>query len=391
VILVRSFVSLVVVGLLGLPGVAIADPTPFATVTDTCAGGDPDYGTHYFSGDTQSAAHTDVLERITSSGSGALDGNSFGGGDVIWQGADSVGAGRSPGGLVECSQSIDFTASFFDVPLTPTSFAGAMTAGSGRSSTVSFATPASADYVADFTIRQGALNVETPQKTLASSGTVDLGTLGPGVHALTVGAKDGPQVIWSVTIHARPVVVSAVFFDRKFLHPGAVTDASYTLSGDAKITAAVAGSGGQVVRQLATNLSTPAGVHTLSWDGLDSSGKPVADDTYTVRLSGLDATGATTTGQSEIVVDTHGPVVTFASPPAITANRAVVVRVADTSGVRSATLLIGGRPAASLHPGTDSIIFRPVYGWRTGVVDMQVVAVDAAGNRTVRSKAVHIR
>jgi hypothetical protein len=154
------------VSVLGTASAARAGvPTAFTTVSGTCSHGVDNFVTPAVTGN-----HQDPLARIsTQAGPGELKVNDeflagdwglFGGADTLWMRySGTLPSGESVRGQVECDQGatvVPYSLDFFDLPTTPTSFAGASTPPpnhAGGGSEFAFRTPAAAHYVADF---QGA-------------------------------------------------------------------------------------------------------------------------------------------------------------------------------------------------------------------------------------------
>jgi hypothetical protein len=274
------------------------------------------------------------------------------------------------------------------VPTIPTSFAGAVTTTSSGyvANNLAFNTPAAAHYVADLSLAQGALKVsdERATQTFASSGTFDLGVLkGGGPDVLSLTPQDGPQARWTLSIHALPVVLSSVAFDRDYVRPTQITKASYTFDGDVTLTATILNSANQAVRTLATKIAVAKGDHSLTWDGLDGSGSPVPDGSYTLAISYTDAAGNNGTGQASITVDATPPSVSVLSRSSMPQTHGLVVQVADKlSGLKSATLTVDGRAVQKLGVGESRFTFIPSGGWPAGTHSFTVSATDNAGNST---------
>ncbi|KAA9009977.1 flagellar hook assembly protein FlgD [Histidinibacterium aquaticum] len=75
---------------------------------------------------------------------------------------------------------------------------------------------------------------------------------------------------------------------------GGTADYAFSLDGDAAAsTLVLKDRDGEVVREL-TGLPTEAGRrHSVTWDGLDSAGRPLGDGTYIAELRAVDAQGET--------------------------------------------------------------------------------------------------
>jgi hypothetical protein len=382
-----------------------ADPVPFATASGHC---DPsaDYGSVSLAFPTQTSAHPNAVLRVVASAPGDFmlwPGEDmlnpyreyFGGGDTTWVGdpiVNSLDAGATPELHLSCSDTpSDFQAQLYDVPTAPTSYTGVGTFIDGvipvndeaQGSELFFNVPTRAPYVADLTLQQGAVTLRyddtDTSRSFASSGTFPLGSPQPGLQSLSVTPLDGPPAHWHITIRPLPVQVSAVAFDRAEIRPGNLTTASYQLSGDASVTATVLNAAGKEVRQLASAMSAQGGHRSLRWDGFDNQGVPVPDGQYRLRIAATDSTGATSSGETEITVDGHGPRITLLSPLRISSTRAVSLQVADPlSGIRSAWLSVDGQVVAK--SANSPLVYRPQTGWSGGHHSLRLVATDRLGN-----------
>jgi flagellar hook capping protein FlgD len=387
---------------------ASSPTTPFASVAGTCSAG----SFSNFQSTRISGNHPYVVVRLTAQGGpGELDGNnpagsagygpsglngvSFGGADTLWTFYSDPTFGDPTGlqdqdfayGNVDCADAtvdVAYTVDYFDLTTTPTQFMGADTlSGTHPDNTLSFATPAAAHYVADLSLTQGAVALSdgTVNQTFASSGRFDLGILARDTYGLALTPEDGPQAKWSVTIHALPVVLSGLKFDRQFERATQITTASYSLDGDVTLTATIRNSAQQVVRSLASSTHVPIGAHSLTWDGLDSAGSPVPDGTYTLAISYVDAAGNSGGGQTSVVVDDTPPTVNSESPQTLKPTQGLVVDVGDAlSGVVGASLSVDGKKVRSLGTGETQFVYVPSGGWRGGTHSFAVAATDKAGN-----------
>jgi hypothetical protein len=86
-------------------------------------------------------------------------------------------------------------------------------------------------------------------------------------------------------------------------HPtrGGGTAVSLTLSAPAELGVTVRGVGGRLVKQVATQ-TAGSGVTTVTWDGTDQDGRPVARGTYVVEVTATAANGAVTRATRTVVV-----------------------------------------------------------------------------------------
>jgi hypothetical protein len=375
-----------------------AAPSVFASASGTCLAGSNDvFTTARINGN-----HTSPLVRLSAqAGPGFFDFfngfydqvTSFGGPDTLWtyyQG--SLSDGDTASGEVDCpsaASDVAYTVDFLDIPTTPTQFSGAITLSSSAdpdnppNNSLEFIAPAAAHYVADLSLAQGAITLGDGalNQTFASSGRFDLGVLNRATHTLSLTPQDGPQAKWSLSIHALPVALSSLAFDRQYERPTQITTAAYALDGDVTLTAAILNSAQQPVRSLATNASVSAGSHSLTWDGLDGSGSPVPDGSYTLAMNYTDAAGNSGGGQASIVVDGTPPSASVVSPSSLPRTLGLVIQVADNlSGLKSASLSVDGTKVQTLGPGQAQFTYIPSGGWRSGAHSFSVSATDNAGN-----------
>jgi hypothetical protein len=378
-----------------------AAPSVFASASGTCT---PATGSSNFMTTPITGAHPDVLMRVTTqAGPGSVIGSEtdtgeplliFGGADTAWTEYDaSLSNGDLATGELGCSSApsdVAYTVDFLDPPLTPTLFAGSSTyspdfgdtpmqAGNG----LAFVAPATAHYVADLSLTQGAMTVDDRKRSqiFASSGRFDLGILAGGIQRVHLTPQDGPQAKWTLSISALPVALSNLAFDRQYERPTQITTANYALDGDVTLTATILNSAQQAVRSLAANISVSAGSHSLTWDGLDGSGSPVADGSYTLAISYTDAAGNSGGGQASIVVDGTPPSASVVSPSSLPRTHGLVIQVADNlSGLKSASLSVDGAKVQTLGPGQAQFTYIPSGSWRYGAHSFSVSATDNAGN-----------
>jgi hypothetical protein len=374
-----------------------AAPSLFASASGTCPAG----SYSHFSTARITGNHSYPLVRLTSqAGPGELsnyggDPVSFGGPDVIWARLpDPILDGDIASGIVSCADAavnVPYTVDFFDRPTTPTTFSGATTPTSSlryATNTFRFTTPAAAHYVVDLSLAQGAVTLDdgTVQQTFASSGRFDLGILPRDSYQLFLTPQDGPQAQWSLAIHALPVALSQLAFDRQYERPTQITSASYHLDGDVSLTATILNSAQQSVRALASGAPVSEGDHSLTWDGLNGSGSSVTDGSYTLAVSYTDAAGNSGAGQASIAVDGTPPTVSVVSPPSLPRTHGLVVEVADNlSGVKAASLSVDGTKVRTLGSGQTQFTYIPSGGWRSGAHSFSVSATDNAGYATKSS------
>lgn len=289
-----------------LAGSARADLQPFASLSGTCdparsssssASGAPVTGDHPYvvaqrrvqggaatftdpggwfsqSLDAEDTAWTDWRELLA---------NDTPREDDVWCPSDQGGATH-------------YTTTFYDVPAAPATFAGRGKA----ESVLPFAVPGSGQYVVDLQLTNGA--VALGGKPVASSGTYSLGTASAGVRTLSVYPLDELPASWSITIRRLPVAIRSLAWSSPETSPGAIVRASYNASGDTRITAAISDQAGNRVRTLATQAKVAAGDHTLTWDGRDEDGSPLALGEYTLTMISTDPGGLQSSANADIEI-----------------------------------------------------------------------------------------
>ena len=246
------------------------------------------------------------------------------------------------------------------------------------------------------TINQGALDVGGT--VLASNGQVQLGATQAKERSLSLTAPPGPTVTYTVSISELPVQINGLSFGQQFAAPGGILTSVYSVTGDTAITAYVRNSTGQVVRTLATNLPVAQGSSSLTWDGRGDGGSALPDGGYTLHLDSHDPSGNATTAETTITLDGTPPAVAMTSPATISPSQAATFAVSDAlSGVRDATLTVGGQKVDSLRPGgtlqyagssASSAAMKPLA---PGTYTWSVTATDIVGNSGMRSGTFTVR
>lgn len=284
---------------------------PFVSHSGTCPAS-PGYTTFTV---PISADHSDPLAELTAAGPATLRDAHYhavdtGGAGTVWEPwGESLSAGQSVNVEVDCNSSTDvsYTFSLYDAPSTPFTVSGAVTSCPTCSpqNDIRFSAPATAHYVADLTLTQGSVDLSggPGDHVFASSGLYDLGYLATGERDIRLTPLAGPTAKWSLSVHALPVVLSGLRFDPAQIRPKQVTTISYHVDGDVTLSAAIENSAGTVVRTLASDLAVAAGDNTLTWDGLDQSGSPVPNGTYTVAVSFTDAAGSSGAAHASVRVE----------------------------------------------------------------------------------------
>lgn len=161
---------------------------------------------------------------------------------------------------------------------------------------------------------------------------------------------------------------------------------NYRLSEEATVTARVLSEGGGVVRTLVEAQKQTAGQHFLSWNGIDDTGRQVADGNYRIEIEAKGAMRSTSTGVV-LLVDTV--------PPALD-----LLNLQDGSRVRNNLLTVEGVTEAGATVWTDaSSVPVPVDGqghFRTetklteGANRIGVRAADESGNTTVIERTIEL-
>jgi hypothetical protein len=349
------------------------------------------------------ASRDNVLARVTSTapvrGLIVERGSSDGYIDAITGGADTtwVAIGALSGGVPTTisgtctSTNTSMSVDLFDAPTAPATFSGALTLDHRQYNDDDYDTTShvlvrgerGGHYVADLTLTQGSLELSGEgDKVFSSSGRFDLGMRKAGTVDLSLTALDGPQARWAVTISRLPAEVADFAATPTASRQGMPITISYAVSGDTRVSAAVVGSTGTPIRWIGTDFEVLSGSHSLRWDGLDDSGRPVPDGTYTIKIS----TDEGTEGEAPVTLDSTPPALQAQTPVRFTGTRAFVVHVSDrTTAVESALMMVDGKVVTRLGAGTSSLLYRPTRGWRVGSHQVSVTAVDALGNSTQRT------
>jgi hypothetical protein len=389
----RSIVIAALFAAFAAPSAWAAAPVPWATVSRECYGPEA----FYVSGPA-ATTYSGVLARattpVTAGGGFSFDTEwPYGPGDVFWQSSGALEAGHSATLYFSCMTPATATVEFFAEPEPPTEFSGATTYVG--QSTVSFRSPSAAQYVANAQVSGGTIALEgaanSPVVLAGSQAGIDLGTIPAGSHTLTIYGRPGPQAVWSIEVHALPVVLSALAFARPIVRAGELNTLSYTTSGETTVSANITTSSGEVVRQLANQLIVGVGTHTLTWDGATQDGLLLPDGYYSANLSAVDPSGTTGTFTASVLLNSHRPVIHLLSNKHLGRHQSVVARVTDFA-MRSAALTVGRRHVSlngrsgtlSLHPPTRS-------GWGAGRHRFVIRAQDVAGESSTYTGVFTVR
>jgi hypothetical protein len=176
---------------------------------------------------------------------------------------------------------------------------------------------------------------------------------------------------------------------------------SFVLRKRSEVTVDVLDSSGESVRTLVRDRDEPRGRVSYVWDGRDESGRIVPEARYRPRVQ-LEEHGRTIVLPTPIRVDTTAPRIGFTevaprvfSPDGDGRNDRVTAKYA-VNEVAQAMLLVDGRrrvlgrfrPRGGRLTWLGQIRGRPA---RPGVYELRLRAVDRAGNRSSRTRAVPVR
>lgn len=153
----------------------------------------------------------------------------------------------------------------------------------------------------------------------------------------------------------------------------------YSLSEDATVTVEVLGENRSVVRMLVEEELQATGQHTVVWDGLDRLGQVLPDGKYFVRVA-AQATIRSSASTVQVDLDTKPPIIRLANLPEDTqvggdTSELLVEGVTDPD----ATVWLNDW-FQSLEVSDDGS-FSVLYTLREGVNQIELVAVDDAGNQ----------
>jgi hypothetical protein len=152
------------------------------------------------------------------------------------------------------------------------------------------------------------------------------------------------------------------------------------------LTLTVTDDQGQVVRTLLKEAGFRPGNHRFGWDGRDEAGRLAPEGRYGVRVE-LQKLDRVIEFPTQIALDTTPPRLRdvnvsrrMLSPDGDGRGDAITIRyrVSERSQV---LLFVNGRRRIRTKPGKQAIRWAPRRRLRTGLERLQLVAVDAAGNR----------
>jgi hypothetical protein len=161
------------------------------------------------------------------------------------------------------------------------------------------------------------------------------------------------------------------------------------------LTLTIADANGEVVRTLLRQAHFRPGNHEFGWDGRDEAGKRVPEGDYHARVE-LQRLDRVIEFPTAIAVDTTRPRIRarYVSRRVVSPDRdgrgdAITIRF-RTSEPSHVMLLVNGRRRVRTRPGKEAIRWAPRPGRAPGLERLQLVAVDAAGNRAA-GKAFYVR
>jgi hypothetical protein len=176
---------------------------------------------------------------------------------------------------------------------------------------------------------------------------------------------------------------------------------SFVLRRRETVTVDILDRDGRSVRTLVRNRREPAGRVSYTWDGRDNLERVVPEGVYRPRVQ-LERNGRTIILPNPIRVDTTAPVITLVRVfPRVFSPDSDGIRDRVTASYRideraRAVLLVDGRQRVqSKFRRVDGklVWFGRINGRavRPGMYEIRLRAVDRAGNRSVRTRAVSVR
>jgi flagellar hook capping protein FlgD len=161
---------------------------------------------------------------------------------------------------------------------------------------------------------------------------------------------------------------------------------AFSLRREDVLTLTIADNNGRVVRTLLSSARFRPGNHQFGWDGRDETGKVVPEGTYRPRVE-LQKLGRVIDFATGIRVDTTVPRVRAAnasrrvvSPDGDGRGDAITIRYRVSEPAQVLLLVNGKRRVRTRLRATGAIRWAP-RRLRPGLERLQLVAVDAAGNR----------
>ncbi|HET8968591.1 MAG TPA: FlgD immunoglobulin-like domain containing protein [Gaiellaceae bacterium] len=158
---------------------------------------------------------------------------------------------------------------------------------------------------------------------------------------------------------------------------------------------------GRSIRTLVQNLREPAGRVSYTWDGRDNLERVVPEGVYRPRVQ-LERNGRTIVLPNPIRVDTTAPVIRLVSvfprvfsPDSDGRRDRVTASYRIDERARAVMLVDGRQRVQSKFRGVEGKLtwFGRVNGRvvRPGLYEIRLRAVDRAGNRSIRTRAVPVR
>jgi hypothetical protein len=161
---------------------------------------------------------------------------------------------------------------------------------------------------------------------------------------------------------------------------------AFRLRAEDVLTLTIADSDGKVVRTLLREARFRPGSHQFGWDGRDQAGRVVPDGRYQPRVE-LQRLGRTIDFARRITVDTSRPSIRvlhvsrrMLSPDGDGRGDAITIRYRAAQPA-NVLLLVNGRRQIRTRLRSEGAIRWAPLRLRPGLERLQLVAVDAAGNR----------
>jgi hypothetical protein len=162
---------------------------------------------------------------------------------------------------------------------------------------------------------------------------------------------------------------------------------AFRLREEDDLTLAIADESGQVVRTLLRDAHFRRGNHRFGWDGRDDQGRLVAEGTYRPRVE-LERLGRTIEFPRGIKVDLTAPRIharsvsrRVLSPDGDGRGDAITIRYRISEPSHALLLVNGKRRVRTRLRAQGAIRWAPRRQRQPGLERLQLVAVDAAGNR----------
>jgi hypothetical protein len=167
------------------------------------------------------------------------------------------------------------------------------------------------------------------------------------------------------------------------------------------VTLDILNRGGRSIRTIVRKRREPAGRVSYTWDGRDNLERVVPEGVYRPRVQ-LERNGRTIVLPNPIRVDTTAPVITLVrvsphvfSPDSDGSRDRVTAPYRSNERARAVMLVDGRQRVQSKFRRVEGnlVWFGRVNGRlvRPGIYEIRLRAVDRAGNRSVRTRAVPVR